>query len=174
MLKLKLVRNSATLDVTNSSLETVILNPGEILGTLSVRSIGYYRIKHGVLQQNLSKYFISESADVLCEHFNKFENTLKKEKDETNDKDPWLDKDDERRNISDKEILEKYIDLEQLCLSQSEKKEVTDMLYKYKDAFSVRDEIGTCPNIEVEIDITDISPLFIMLKEKIKLYLTMR
>ena len=36
-----------------------------------------------------------------------------------------------------------------------------DMLYKYKDAFSIRDEIGTCPNIEVEIDITDKSPFFI-------------
>ena len=30
-----------------------------------------------------------------------------------------------------------------------------------KDAFSLRDEKGTCPNIEVEIDITDKSPFFI-------------
>ena len=29
------------------------------------------------------------------------------------------------------------------------------MLYKYKDAFSLRDEIGTCPNVEIEIDVTD-------------------
>ena len=35
------------------------------------------------------------------------------------------------------------------------------MLYKYKDAFSLRDEIGTCPNIEIEIDITDKSLFFI-------------
>ena len=28
-----------------------------------------------------------------------------------------------------------------------------DMLFKYKDALSLRDEIGTCPNIEVEIDV---------------------
>ena len=26
------------------------------------------------------------------------------------------------------------------------RKEVMDMLYKYKEAFSLRDEIGTCPN----------------------------
>ena len=26
---------------------------------------------------------------------------------------------------------------------------------KYKDTFSLRDEIGTCPNIEVEIDVAD-------------------
>ena len=36
-----------------------------------------------------------------------------------------------------------------------------DMLYRHKDAFSLRDEIGTCPNIEVEIDVTDKSPFFI-------------
>ena len=37
------------------------------------------------------------------------------------------------------------------------------MLYRYKDTFSLRDKIGTCPNIEIEIDITDKSPLFIRL-----------
>ena len=36
-----------------------------------------------------------------------------------------------------------------------------DMLFKYKEAFSLRDEIGTCLNIEVDIDITDKSPFFI-------------
>ena len=35
------------------------------------------------------------------------------------------------------------------------------MLYKYKEAFSLRDEIGTCSNIEVEIEVTDKSPFFI-------------
>ena len=35
------------------------------------------------------------------------------------------------------------------------------MLFKYKDAFSLRDEIGTCPNIKVEIDITNKSPFYI-------------
>ena len=36
-----------------------------------------------------------------------------------------------------------------------------DMLYKYREAFSLRDEIGTCPNIQVEIDVTDKSPYFV-------------
>ena len=36
-----------------------------------------------------------------------------------------------------------------------------DMLYKYREAFSLRDEIGICLNIEVEIDVTDKSPFFI-------------
>ena len=35
------------------------------------------------------------------------------------------------------------------------------MLYKYKEAFSLKDKIGTCPNIEVGIEVTDKSPFFI-------------
>ena len=38
---------------------------------------------------------------------------------------------------------------------------VMDMLFKYKEAFSLRDEIGTCLNIEVDIDDTDKSPFLI-------------
>ena len=36
-----------------------------------------------------------------------------------------------------------------------------NLVYEYKNTFSLRDEIGTCPNIEVEIDVTDKSPFFI-------------
>ena len=50
-----------------------------------------------------------------------------------------------------------------LCLNKEEKVEVMHMLYKYNETFSLRDEIGTCPNIEVEIEVTDISPFFIRL-----------
>ena len=35
------------------------------------------------------------------------------------------------------------------------------MLHKYKEAFGLRDEIGTCPIIEVEINVTDRSSFFI-------------
>ena len=48
-------------------------------------------------------------------------------------------------------------------------------MYKYKDAFGLRDEIGTCLNIEVDIDVTDTSPFLldhIMLRKKIKLFET--
>ena len=55
--------------------------------------------------------------------------------------------------MSDRKMLDRYVD--------SEKKQVMDILYKYKDAFSLRHETGICPNIEVEIDVTDKSPFFI-------------
>ena len=63
--------------------------------------------------------------------------------------------------MTDREILQKYINLDNMCLTKKEKEEVMDMLYKYKEAFSLRDEIGTCPNIEVGIDVTDKSPFLI-------------
>ena len=49
--------------------------------------------------------------------------------------------------------------LESIMFEQREERlKVMDMLYKYKEAFSLRDEIGTCPNIEVDIEVTDRSP----------------
>ena len=63
--------------------------------------------------------------------------------------------------MTDQEISDKYIDLEGSCLTKEEKKELMEMLYKYKEAFSLRDEIGTCPNIGVEIDVMDKSSFFI-------------
>ena len=57
--------------------------------------------------------------------------------------------------MTDREILEKYIGLEKSCLTDKEKKEVMDMPYKYKEASSLRGEIGTCPNIVIETDVIE-------------------
>ena len=114
-----------------------------------MRSLGYYKIRQGVLQQNLSKCYHFEPTDRLCEEFKTLVNELKKDKKLLDkEKYPWLEDSDERKYMTDKEILDKYIDLDKSCLSESEKKEVRDMNNKYKDAFSLRDEIGTCPNID--------------------------
>ena len=115
-----------------------------------------------MLQQNLGRFYEFELAEKVCDQFNNLINTLKKkEKLETGEKYPWLDKTDERKYMTDREILEKYINLDNTCLTEKEKKENMDMLYKYKKAFSLRDEIGTCPNMEVGIDVMDKSPFFV-------------
>ena len=80
--KLKFVRNFASLDVTNNTQETVIFEPKQMLGTLDLRSLGYYKIKQGVLQQNLSKCYHFESVERLCEVFNTIVNERKKEEKE--------------------------------------------------------------------------------------------
>ena len=124
--------------------------------------LGYYKIKQGILQQNLSKYYEFESAEKLCDQCINLINSKKKEQNiDTGEKYQWLDVSDERRHMIDREILEKYINLDKTCLTEREKWRVMDMLYKYKRAFSLRDEIGTYPNIDVGIDVMDKSPFFI-------------
>ena len=55
----------------------------------------------------------------------------------------------------DREILDKYVNLDNSCMTKKEKMQVRDLLCKYKDAFSPRDEI------EIEIDVTDKSPFLL-------------
>ena len=161
-MKLKFIRNRATLKVTNSTQDTVMFDPKEMLGIVDLRSLGYYKIKQGVLQQNLSCMYQFESANTVCDQFNRLINTLRKEEEETSgtDKYPLLDNSDERKHMTDREILDKYIYLEGSCLNKWEKRKLRNLIYEYKDEFSLNDEIGTCPNIKVEIDITDSSPFF--------------
>ena len=163
LIKLKVTHNKAVLDIVNKGKNTMIFKPGEMIGSIDLRFLGYYKIKQGILQQNLSRCYRFERAEKLCEYFNKFVNTLKKEREQESPEDryPWLDLEDDRRHTTDREILEKYINLNNTYLNKEEKIKVMDMLYKYKEAFSLRDEIGTCPNTEVEIDVTDKSPFFV-------------
>ena len=163
LIKLKFTCNKAMLDILNRGKDTMIFKPEEMIGIVDLRSLGYYKIKQGILQQNLSRYYRFEKAEKLCKYFNKFVNTIKKEREQKSPKDdyPWLDPDDERRHMTDKEILEKYVNLHDSCLSKEEKTKVMDMLFEYREAFSLRDETGTCPNIEVEIDVTHKSLFFI-------------
>ena len=162
-MKLKFIRNRAMFKVTNSTHETVIFDPKEMLGIIDLRLLGYCKIKQGVLQQNLSCMYHFESANTVYDKFNRLIHTLRKEEIETNgtDKYPWLDDSDERKHMTDREILDKYINLEGSCLTKWEKQKLRNLIYEFKDAFSLRDEIGTCPNIKVEIDVMDISPFFI-------------
>ena len=67
------------LDMTNGSSEIVILNPKEVIGILDLRSLGYYKIQQGVLQQNLSKFYNNKSVENVCSYFSNLINTLKKE-----------------------------------------------------------------------------------------------
>ena len=63
VLKLKFIRNCASLDVTNNTQEMVIFDPNQVLSILDLGSLGYYKIIQGVLQQNLSKFYHFESVD---------------------------------------------------------------------------------------------------------------
>ena len=78
LLKLKFTCNKAVLDIKNAEKDTMILRPKEMIGIVDIKSLRYYKIKQGILQQNLSKYYRFEEAKKLCEYFNKFVDTLKR------------------------------------------------------------------------------------------------
>ena len=80
--KLKFTCNKAVLDIVNKGKDPMIFRPEEMIGIIDVISLGYYKIKQGILQQNLSRYYRFEKAEKLCEYFNKFVNTLKKEREQ--------------------------------------------------------------------------------------------
>ena len=161
MIKLKFLRNKAVLKITNKTHETVTFGWTQMIGVVDLRSLGFYKIKQGVLQEHLDKHYHFESADDICNQYNRFVNLIRKEEENSKGKYPWLEYTDKRKYMTDREILNKYIKLDNSCLTKVEKTQVRYLLYKYKDVFSLRDEIGLCPNIKIEIDVTDKSLFFI-------------
>ena len=77
------------------------------------------------------------------------------------DKYPWLDPDDIRRNMTDKEILHMKLNLKVSVLDEKEKEEFLMRVEQFTDVFSLRDEIGTCPFIEVHLKLKDETPFFV-------------
>ena len=70
-------RVKAMLDITNNTREILIFDKKTMIGKLDLRSLGYYKIKQGVLQQNLNKYYYFEEIDKVCEEFNKMVETVR-------------------------------------------------------------------------------------------------
>ena len=161
MIKLKFIQNKEVLKIKNKTHETITFGKTNMMGIVDLRSLGFYKIKQEVLQEHLSRHYHFELADDVCDQYNRLVNLMRKEEENSEGKFPWLDDTDERKHMTDREILDKYIDLDNSCLTKAEKEQVRDLLYQYKDAFSLRDKTGLCPNIEIEIDVTDKSPFFI-------------
>ena len=53
------------------------------------------------------------------------------------------------------------IDLSNSAMSRKEKARLMKMLITYRDAFSLKDEIGECPNLEADIKVIDESSFFV-------------
>ena len=74
-----------------------------------MKSLDHYKINQGMLQQNLSEHYHFESADTVCDQFNRFVNLLKEEEENSKENYLWLDKNDKRKYMTDRELLDKYI-----------------------------------------------------------------
>ena len=111
VLKVKFIQNTAVLDmVNNSNLETLILNPGEALGILDLRSLGYYKIQQGVIKQKLSKFYTTESAFSLGDEIGMCPNT--EVRIEVTDKSPFFIRPHHVRE-EDKKVIDK--EMKRLC-----------------------------------------------------------
>ena len=50
LIKLKFMHNKAVLDIVNRGKDIMIFKPKEMIGIIDLRSLGYYKIKQGILQ----------------------------------------------------------------------------------------------------------------------------
>ena len=169
-MKIRLVDNLTVIQIINNTPSTMYLSPEELIGIVDLKSLGYYNIKPQVMHFNLTgvhNLFSKWNLDFRFEeHFAKVstQNVHYQKREVVRkppDPYPWLDGDGPRRDMTDEEILYKYIDLSKSHLTSKEKEEVMDLIVTYKKAFSVRDEIGKCPDIKVNIEVNDPSTFFV-------------
>ena len=169
-MKIRLVDNLIVMQVINNTASTMYLSPEESIGIVDIRSLGYYSIKPQVMHFNLTgvhNLFPRWNLDLkLEEHFAKVttQNVCYQTSEVVRkppDLYPWLDDDNPWRNMTDEEILYRYIDLSKSHLTSKEKEEVMDLIVTYKKAFSLRDEIGKCPDIKVNMEVNDPSTFFV-------------
>ena len=159
--------NLGLLNIVNATNHPMVFCRNNSIGIVDVRSLGYYNIRHSVLQYNLSVQ-LPQFNKMIYKHVEqpRPKQTCKAGKQhakhaQSADPYPWLDTKDPRRNMTDEEILWKYIDLTESSLDEEGKAELMEIILNYKKAFSLRDEIGECPNIKVDIDVIDDTPFFV-------------
>ena len=162
----KFQKNLGLLNIVNATNNPMLFCRNNSIGTVDIRSLGFYNIRHSVLQYNLSAQF-PQFNKMIHRHVEqpRPKQTCKAGQHAKHAKSadpyPWLDNKDPRRNMTDEEILWKYIDLTESTLDEEGKAELMKIILKHKKGFSLRDEIGECPNIKVDIDVIDDTPFFV-------------
>ena len=107
-------------------------------------------------KEHIDEYFRMSNTDSKIEHSKSAHSARG-----SSDKYPWLAEDDPRRHQTDAEILYEKIDLKDSALSKKEKAKLMELILKYSDAFSLRDEIAECPNLVADIKVIDESTFFV-------------
>ena len=63
--------------------------------------------------------------------------------------------------MTDAEILQMKLNLAECLLDDKQKEEFLAKINDFHNVFSIRDEIGTCPFIEVHLKLKDETPFFV-------------
>ena len=126
MIKLKFIQNKAVLKIKNKTHKTITFGKTDMMGVVDLRLLGFYKIKEEVLQEHLSRHYHFELADDVYDQYNRLVNLMRKEEEKSEGKFPWLDDTDKRKYMTDREILDKYVNLDNSCLTKVEKEQVRD------------------------------------------------
>ena len=116
MIKLKFIRNKAVFMITNKTHEAVTFGRMEMIGIVDLRSLGFYTIKQEVLQEHLGRHYHFKLTGDICNQYNRFVNLMTKEEENSEGKFPWLEDTNKRKYMMDREILEKYVNMDNSCL----------------------------------------------------------
>ena len=163
-------RSLGCFHISRNSLQRIMLDNADFL--TDSETVEYFNIlkeDHKNVMKFAQEAVLKKQQEMAYERNTKLKDRQSKGKEDYNDSNmsenddpyPWLDKDDPRRKMTDRECLEKFIDLIDSDIKEGEKRNLHKLLYKYKKAFSLRDEIGLCQNMEVELELTDETPFFI-------------
>ena len=140
------------------------------IGILDLQSIGYYNVSYQRLIAMAEERFdlfhyakkLPTKRDGNTEWYNRMSSTLHRKRDvHHSDPYPWLALDDLHRFQTDSQILYDKIDLSQSHLTSKEKPKLMNLVVKYRDVFSLRDEIGACSNLTADIQVIDKLPFFV-------------
>ena len=156
--------------ISRYSLQRIMLDIADFL--TDKETIEYFNIlkeDHKNVMKFAQEAVLKKQQEMTTERNTKLKDRQSKGKEDCNDSSmsedddpyPWLDKEDPRRNMTDRECIEKFVDLSDSDITETEKKNLYKLLYKYKKAFSLRDGIGLCQSMEVELELKDESPFFI-------------
>ena len=158
--------------LTNTSSQVHTFSTDRPFAVLDLRSIGYYSPTPASDTVSLDTPSFIYPTPFLSSLYQPPQPSLSQPPcRDTKDPYPWLDLADPRRFQTDRQILESAIDLSQSSLTPKQKIEFYDLLTEYSDAFSLRDEIGLAPDMQVTLELTDKSPFFIRpfsVKEEMK------
>ena len=138
------------------------------IGIIDLRSIGFYNISYQRLISMAEEKFqlfhytkIPKSGD-RTDQYNRMSSELHRKRGvHSSDPYPWLAPNDPHRFQTDNQILYEKIDLSQSHLTSKEKAKLMKLVLKYRDTFSLRDEIGACPNLTADIQVIDESSFFV-------------
>ena len=100
-------------------------------------------------------------ADTKIEVSKEPKHSTSENTDKNGDPHPWLDEEDPRRTMTDEEILRLKVPLDKSVLTAAEKEKLIRLMLENTQAFSIRDEIGTCPYFEVKLKLRDDKPFFV-------------